>query len=86
MPNSSAGAQANWDFWTESNTGIPAPCGARADQVLDEAVCEIFSSGALPEVIANLDELWDTTAFGEEKVQDDTQLGFLLERFLEEEG
>jgi hypothetical protein len=75
----------NWEFMVESNTAVAAPRSARADHILDEAVDEIFSSGALPEDLANLDDLWDNAAFCEETVQDDTQLGFLLDRFLEGE-
>jgi hypothetical protein len=76
--------QPNWEFSAGSNEVVSAPNGSGADQVLDEAVDAIFSSGAMLEDIANLDDLWDNTTFGGEKVEDDTQLGYLLERFLED--
>jgi hypothetical protein len=55
---------------------------SEADHILDEAVEELFSADPVMGDTEDLDELWDTTAFGEDGVQDDTQLGYLLEKFL----
>lgn len=55
-----------------------------ADHVLDDAVNEIFRNDPMMEDTQDLDAIWDSTAFGETVVQDDTQLGFLLERLLED--
>jgi hypothetical protein len=61
----------------------PNPVRSQADQVLDDAVDELFSDDPLMNETRALDGLWDATAFGEEGVQDDLQLGFMLEKLLE---
>jgi hypothetical protein len=54
-----------------------------ADQILDEAAEELFRNDPVMGE-ADLQDIWDSTAFGEERVQDDMQLGYLLEQLLEE--
>jgi hypothetical protein len=59
---------------------------ADADDILDEAVDELFRENvATPNKEADpFDEFWDETNFGEESYQDDLQLGFMLEKLLDE--
>ena len=54
----------------------------QADEILDEAVDELFDEDPLFADAADLSDVWDSSAFGEEGVQDDTQLGFLLEKLM----
>jgi hypothetical protein len=54
-----------------------------ADQILDEAAEELFRNDPVMGE-TDLQDIWDSTAFGEERVQDDMQLGYLLEQLLEE--
>ena len=54
-----------------------------ADSILDEAAEELFLNDPMMEELGDLN-VWDSTAFGEDTVQNDTQLGFLLEQLLEE--
>jgi hypothetical protein len=91
MANGTSSSILNWEFLVESNaagaapTAVKTPRSAEADHILDDAVNQIFNSGPLPEDIASLDDLWDSTTFCDETVQDDTQLGFLLDQFLEKD-
>jgi hypothetical protein len=55
-----------------------------ADSILDEAVDELFSRDSMMEGTQDLDSIWDSAAFGQDAVRDDTQLGFLLERLLQD--
>ena len=61
---------------------------AAADSVLDDAVDELFNNSDPVEDVTNLNEIWDASAFGDlneiDRVQNDTQLGYLLERFIQE--
>lgn len=68
-------------------TNKSAAAGAR-DEILDEAVDALFADDPLMNETETLDGLWDTTsAFGDEtnvvSLQDDIQLGFMLEKILE---
>jgi hypothetical protein len=66
----------------------PAAVTAAADSVLDDAVDELFNNSDPVEDVTNLNEIWDASAFGDlneiDRVQNDTQLGYLLERFIQE--
>jgi hypothetical protein len=60
-----------------------------ADYFLDNAVDELFNnadSASASDDVANLEDLWDPVAFGEAdevgRIDDDLQLGNLLETFL----
>lgn len=55
-----------------------------ADSILDEAVDELFSRDPMMEDTQDLDSIWDSAAFGLDAVRDDTELGFLLERLLQD--
>ncbi|KAL3916215.1 MAG: hypothetical protein SGILL_005278 [Bacillariaceae sp.] len=70
-----------------SAPAVAAPTSA-ADSILDDAVDELFNTGPIPESIGNLDDLWDSDGFGETKeagiIENDLQLGNLLESFLEQ--
>jgi hypothetical protein len=58
-----------------------------ADSILDEAVDELFRDDLSMQEGGEVDfvNVWDSSAFGgEDAVRDDTQLGFLLERLLED--
>jgi hypothetical protein len=55
-----------------------------ADSILDEAVDELFNRDPMMEDTQDLDSIWDSAAFGQDAVRDDTQLGFLLERLLQD--
>lgn len=55
-----------------------------ADSILDEAVDELFSRDPMMEDTQDLDSIWDSAAFGQDVIRDDTQLGFLLERLMED--
>ena len=69
-----------------SSSAAPAP--ASADSILDDAVDEIFNNTGLPENVGDLDDLWDSDGFGETNdvgiIENDLQLGNLLESFLEQ--
>jgi len=55
-----------------------------ADSILDEAVDELFSRDPMMEDTQDLDSIWDSAAFGQDAVRDDTQLGYLLEMLLQD--
>lgn len=58
-----------------------------ADKILDEAVIELFRETKNSDVVDdsnNFEDIWDGAEFGEETYQDDLQLGFMLERLLDE--
>jgi hypothetical protein len=57
-----------------------------ADQVLDDAVDELFNDASnIVELDqgAEIAQMWDTTEFGQESREHDLQLGFLLDKLLE---
>ena len=57
-----------------------------ADSILDEAVDELFKDDPALQDMSDVDLVWDSSSFGgEDTVQNDTQLGYLLERLLEED-
>lgn len=76
------------------NVGPPGPVVASqslapaADRVLDDAVDELFNSTAVSEDVTNFDDIWDPVVFGEADedgyIENDLQLGNLLETFLEQ--
>jgi hypothetical protein len=91
--NSMAVQPTNWDIMRETSVNhfvsVNHKSAAAADHVLDDAVDELFNhSEPMAEDFSNLDDLWDTSAFGDTEgfgtVQNDTQLGYLLERFIQE--
>lgn len=51
---------------------------------LDEAVEELFRNDPLVEGMIDLEKIWDTSVFGDDSVQDDFQLGCMLDKMLEE--
>lgn len=58
----------------------------QADDILDEAVDELFNDvndGVELDQSGDFDRLWDTSEFGEDSRQDDLQLGFMLDRLLQ---
>lgn len=62
-----------------------------SDEILDQAVDEIFfdyhkRANYLPEFsqASEISEVWDSTEFGLEAPENDLQLGFLLDSFLQE--
>jgi hypothetical protein len=68
---------------------VSLPISSKADHVLDDAVDELFSNTeSVSEDVADLDDLWDPVAFGETdevgRIENDLQLGNLLETFLEQ--
>jgi hypothetical protein len=72
-----------------SSAVAPRPVSSTADQVLDDAVDELFSNtDVVSEDVANLDDFWDPAAFGEAdevgQIENDLQLGNLLETFLDQ--
>jgi hypothetical protein len=85
MTNLGQSNRLNMFTYMTSGFGQFTPSSVRrqADQVLDEAVDELFSDDPLMNEAQSLDGLWDTTAFGEEGVQDDLQLGYMLEKILD---
>lgn len=82
-------ATGGFNQCTFATTSAGAVPDIAADSILDDAVDELFdSSGPVPENICDLDDLWDPAAFGETNevgiIQNDLQLGDLLESFLEQ--
>lgn len=77
----------NWGDWTTQ--AVLSQNLIAADKVLDEAVDELFNnSDPMTDDVANLDDVWDTSAFGDSEGstdlgQNDTELGFLLERLIQ---
>ena len=71
------------------NTGFADMTSSAPDEILDEAVDELFADDPLMTEAETLDGLWDvTSAFGDDAtdsidLQDDIQLGFMLEKILE---
>lgn len=67
----------------------PQPVSSTADHVLDDAVDELFrNTDSVSEDVVNLDDLWDPVSFGETddvgRIENDLQLGSMLETFLEQ--
>ncbi|KAL3909229.1 MAG: hypothetical protein SGILL_008168 [Bacillariaceae sp.] len=70
-----------------SSTSAPPPAGTH--DILDDAVDELFCGNEpIPEGIGELSDLWDPATFGETNdvglIQNDLQLGNLLESFLQQ--
>jgi hypothetical protein len=57
--------------------------GRLTDRVFDEAVDELFMDGFSESNISEFVQDWDPTASVEPDIQDDAQLGYLLEKLLE---
>lgn len=75
-------------FRSRSTPSGPADL-LEADHILDDAVDELFKdTDAVPDGIANLDDLWDSSGFEEVGsvgvIENDLQLGNMLETFLEQ--
>ncbi|GAX16311.1 hypothetical protein FisN_35Hh010 [Fistulifera solaris] len=60
-----------------------AEYGRLTDRVFDEAVDELFMDGFSESNISEFVQDWDPTASVEPDIQDDAQLGYLLEKLLE---
>ena len=55
------------------------------DDVLDQAVQELFRNDMLTDGMEDLERFWDTSLFGDDNsLQDDFQLGYMLDKMLEE--
>ena len=62
----------------------PQPANDEASRILDQAVDELFMQDAADsECLSDFVHDWDP-AFGAEPVQDDSQLGLILEKLLED--
>jgi hypothetical protein len=88
---SSTAAIGGYNACPPSASIAPQPISptSTADHILDDAVDELFSNtDGDSEDVANLDDLWDPVAFGEADevgpIQDDLQLGHILEAFLKQ--
>mmetsp|Transcript_18068 Transcript_18068/g.32564 ORF Transcript_18068/g.32564 Transcript_18068/m.32564 type:complete len:425 (+) Transcript_18068:327-1601(+) len=81
-------APGNNNMGNSSFSRMPMTAPFSADKVLDDAVDELFKDSDPMEDNANLNNLWDANAFCDTeevgRVQNDTELGYLLERFLQE--
>jgi hypothetical protein len=55
-----------------------------ADEILDDAAEQLFNNDPAMSDMQELAEIWDGSEFGEDVVQDDIQLGYMLEKLLEE--
>lgn len=60
-----------------------AELGRLTDHIFDEAVDELFMDGFSESNLSDFVHDWDPTAAVEPDIQDDVQLGFLLEKLLE---
>jgi hypothetical protein len=54
-----------------------------ADKILDDAAEQLFNNDPAMSDMQELSEIWDGSEFGEVVVQDDIQLGYMLEKLLE---